>query len=73
MTKLKVCPGLFDGKAVYAGGSRRGVVEAATEGRFTFSDPSAAAGLKKGDRFLVCDLDVGDEFEVMRSAYREMS
>jgi hypothetical protein len=70
MTKLKVCPGLFDGKAVYSGGTRRGVLKAATEGRFTLTDPSAGAGLKAGDRFLVCDLDAGDEFEVMRSAYK---
>ncbi|OGG53441.1 MAG: hypothetical protein A3F84_12710 [Candidatus Handelsmanbacteria bacterium RIFCSPLOWO2_12_FULL_64_10] len=68
MTKLKVCPGLFDGKAVYVNGVRRGVLKTATEGRFAFADPSAGAGLKAGDRFLVCDLDVGDEVEGMRSA-----
>lgn len=68
MTKLKVCPGLFDGKAVYVNGARRGVLKRATEGRFVFSNPSAAAGLKAGDRFLVCDLDAGDDLEGMKSA-----
>ena len=84
MTKLEVCPGLFDGKAVYAGGRRLGALESGPgrgaedrlfanrsggRNRFRFADPSVATGLKAGDRFLVCDLDVGDTFEGMRSAH----
>lgn len=37
---------------------------------FRFQDPRSASGLNSGDRFLVCDLNAGDRFEVMRSAFR---
>ncbi len=37
---------------------------------FRFQDPRSGSGLNVGDRFLVCDLNAGDRFEVMRSAHR---
>ena len=37
---------------------------------FRFNDPSPDSGLNVGDRFMVCDLNAGDRFTVMRSASR---
>ena len=37
---------------------------------FRFNDPSPDTGLNVGDRFMVCDLNAGDRFTVMRSASR---
>ena len=88
MTKLEVCPGLFDGKAIWAAGKPVGILETAgpdvaeaikerTSGGG--SEPGGAnyfklkrdwrpGNLVAGDRFCVCDLRIGDKFEIIRSA-----
>ena len=94
MTKLEVCPGLFDGKAIHSAGEAVGPIEAAgpdipgpeerpfasgkgsgdpaagTLNYFRFHDHPSGSGVNVGDRFMVCDLNAGDRFEVMRSAHR---
>ena len=37
---------------------------------FRCQDPRSASRIDVGDRFLVCDLNAGDRFEVMRSVFR---
>jgi hypothetical protein len=70
LTKLKACPGLFDGKAVWVNGTRLGVVLSAAPPVFKMTDRSAVSNMVVGDSFLVSDLDTGDELEVMRSAHK---
>jgi hypothetical protein len=92
LTKLRMCPGLFDGKAVYVDGARCASIEWAgassrdPEGQtfvsgvqtdtvtdaeltvFRLSGEADLSDVRPDSRFVVCDLDAGDSFEVMRSA-----
>lgn len=79
MTKLEVCPGLFDGKSIRAAGNPVGCLSTAetdAEGSagkvnvFRFADRKSALGLEAGAPFTVCDLQAGDLFELTRSLYK---
>ncbi len=54
----------------FESGKDSGDPAAGTLNYFRFQDPRYGSALKVGDRFLVCDLNAGDRFEVMRSALR---
>jgi hypothetical protein len=64
--KLRVNPGLFDGKLVRKtldGPEYR--LRTATEAAFTPEDPAAVRDFQPGDEYLVCDVGVGDRVEVV--------
>ena len=66
--KLRVNPGLFDGKPVRpspAGKEWR--LESATEQAFVLQDAKGLAELPKTGSYVVCDIGVGDEVEVVMS------
>ena len=54
----------------FASGKGSGEPAAGTLNYFRFHDHPSGSGLNVGDRFMVCDLNTGDRFEVMRSAHR---
>lgn len=66
--KLRVNPGLFDGKWVrVAPGGKEHRLKSATEAAFALADPAGIHDFAVGREYLVSDVGVGDRIEVIES------
>jgi len=69
--KLRVNPGLFDGKCVRrAPGAKEYRLKTATEAAFALAQPTAVREFEPGAEYLVCDVGVGDRVEVIAQGSR---
>jgi hypothetical protein len=67
--KLRVNPGLFDGKVVCTDpGSEEYRLRTATESAFQLADPASLPSFRAGGEYLVIDVGVGDQVEVVSQA-----
>jgi len=69
--KLRVNPGLFDGKRVrprLTGNVPEFLLKSATESAFELADPEGIKAFPKGGEYIVLDVGAGDEVEIVRSA-----
>jgi len=69
--KLRVNPGLFNGKRVAAPGAPGAgvhLLKTATEAAFVLADPGAIRDFKAGGEYVVYDLGVGDRVEIVAQA-----
>ncbi|MEN6642597.1 MAG: heparinase II/III family protein [Armatimonadia bacterium] len=68
--KLRVNAGLFDGKPVRKSPSgREWRLKSATEAAFTPLDAKALQDFPAGGAYVVCDVGIGDEIEIIPSGY----
>jgi len=69
--KLRVNPGLFDGKCVRrAPGAKERRLKTATEAAFALAEPTAVREFEPGAEYLVCDVGSGDRVEVIPQGSR---
>ncbi|MGD9496947.1 MAG: hypothetical protein AB7Y46_11655 [Armatimonadota bacterium] len=64
--KLRVTPGLFDGKLVSVDGGPLRRLRAATEAAFVLAEPGALGMPALGQSYAVYDVGPGDQIEVVR-------
>jgi hypothetical protein len=66
--KLRVNPGLFDGKPVaFAGQTGVTRLRTATEAAFVLADSAVLAGVSAGSEYTILDVGAGDELEIVPS------
>jgi hypothetical protein len=63
--KLRVNPGLFDGKPVRGGDGPMHRLATATEGAFTVAEPAALNEFRTGGSYTVYDIGVGDTLQTI--------